>query len=293
MTPDPSYPAPSEAVSARAARLLGWTPTAWRFVAGGYTPAARYIASAGGERAFVKVATTALSADQLRREGFVYEHLHGPFMPGFTGWDDDAREPLLVIEDLSLARWPPPWDPRAVDLVLEQLAAIHSTTAKLPRFSEAHGSLSGGWAAVAANPGPFLSLGLASQTWLVRALPRLIQAEADCPTEGEAVSHCDLRSDNICLTAAGAKLVDWPGACLGNPELDLGSWLPSLCFEGGPAPEELLPNAPQVAAWVCGYFAARAGLPFIPDAPFVRRVQREQLTTALPWVARALRLGDP
>jgi thiamine kinase-like enzyme len=286
-------PEPSQAVAARSARLLGWTPTTWRFVAGGYTPAARYIASAGGERAFVKVATTPFSADQLRREGFVYERLRGPFMPGFIGWDDDAREPLLVIEDLSLARWPPPWDRRAVDLVLERLEAVNSTKAELPRFSEAHGALTGGWAAVADDPGPFLSLGLASREWLVRALPRLIEAETDCPMEGEAVTHCDLRSDNICLTAAGAKIIDWPGACLGNPELDLGAWLPSLCFEGGPAPEDLLPDAPQVAAWVCGYFAARAGLPVIPDAPFVRRVQREQLTTALPWVARALKLGDP
>jgi thiamine kinase-like enzyme len=128
---------------------------------------------------------------------------------------------------------------------------------------------------------------------LARALPALMEAEANCLTEGAAVTHFDLRSDNICLTGAGAKFVDWPSACLSNPELDLGAWLPSLCFEGGPRPEEVLPNAPQVAAWVSGYFAARAGLPLIPDAPFVRRVQREQLSTALPWVARALKLGEP
>ena len=110
-----------------------------------------------------------------------------------------------------------------------------------------------------------------------------------------SVCHFDLRSDNICLTATGAKFVDWSDACLGNPRLDLGFWLPEiLCFEGGPLPETILPDAPEVAAWVSGYFAARAGLPNVPDAPFVRRVQREQLTTALPpWVARALKLGDP
>src|SRR5580658_3380207 len=245
-------PQPSHAVAARAARLLGWTPSAWRFVAGGYTPAARYIASRAGERAFVKVASTPLSAEQLRREGFANERLRGPFMPRFIGWDDDPSEPLLAIEDLSLAHWPPPWDRRVVDKVLEQLDAVHSAAADLPRFSQAHGALAGGWSAVADKPGPFLSLGLASKEWLERALPRLIEAEADCPVEGDAVTHCDLRSDNICLTAEGAKFIDWPGACLSNPELDLGAWLPSLAFEGGPAPEELLPKAPQVAAWVCG-----------------------------------------
>jgi hypothetical protein len=88
------------------------------------------------------------------------------------------------------------------------------------------------------------------------------------------------------------KFINWAEACLGNPALDLGFWLPSLCFEGGPRLDELLPNSPEVAAWVSGFFAARAGLPEISDAPFVRRVQREQLSTSLPWVARALRLGD-
>jgi hypothetical protein len=36
--------------------------------------------------------------------------------------------------------------------------------------------------------------------------------------------------------------VDWNLACRSNPELDLGFWLPSLAYEGGPAPERLLPG---------------------------------------------------
>jgi hypothetical protein len=285
-------PEPSPAVAARVARMLGRTPTDWRFVSGGYTPAARYVVSAGAERAFVKVATTPMTAGMLRREGFVYQRLQGPFMPRFIGWDDDERQPLLIVEDLSAATWPPPWDRRAVEQVLEQVHVLHACAAPgLPGFAEVHGDVAGGWATVAEDAGPFLSLGLVSGEWLTHALPRLVEAEAACPTDGDAVTHGDLRSDNICLTMSGAKFIDWPGACRSNPELDLGAWLPSLCFEGGPLPEELLPNAPSVAAWVSGYFAARAGLPVIPDAPFVRRVQREQLTTALPWVSRALKLG--
>jgi aminoglycoside phosphotransferase (APT) family kinase protein len=118
-------------------------------------------------------------------------------------------------------------------------------------------------------------------------------AEARCPSEGEALCHWDLRSDNICLGRGGAVFVDWNLACRSDPRLDLGFWLPSLAYEGGPDPEALLPNAPEVAAWVAGFFAARAGLPGIPDAPRVRRVQREQLSTALPWVVRALDLPPP
>jgi hypothetical protein len=84
--------------------------------------------------------------------------------------------------------------------------------------------------------------------------------------------------------------VDWNLACRSNARLDLGFWLPSLQFEGGPAPEAILPDAPEVAAWVAGFFAARAGLPEVPDAPRVRLVQRQQLATALPWAIRALEL---
>lgn len=78
--------------------------------------------------------------------------------------------------------------------------------------------------------------------------------------------------------------------CLIIPRLDLGFWLPSLAYESGLEPEKILPDAPEVAAWVTGFFAARAGPPEISDAPRVRMVQRRHLATALPWVARALDL---
>jgi aminoglycoside phosphotransferase (APT) family kinase protein len=129
--------------------------------------------------------------------------------------------------------------------------------------------------------------------WLDGALPLLIRHEEQCSTDGESLTHWDLRSDNICVTETGAIFVDWNCACVSNPRLDLGFWLPSLAYEGGPAPERILPDAPGIAAWVSGFFAARAGLPGINDAPRVRLVQRQQLATALPWVARALDLPPP
>jgi hypothetical protein len=78
-----------------------------------------------------------------------------------------------------------------------------------------------------------------------------------------------------------------------NPDLEVAAWLPSLHAEGGPAPESILPSAPELAAWVSGYFCSRAGEPAIPDAPHVRGLQRMQARTALPWAARALGLADP
>ena len=48
-----------------------------------------------------------------------------------------------------------------------------------------------------------------------------------------------------------------------------------------------------LVALLAGYFCARAGLPEIPQAPHVRRLQREQGGTALPWAARMLGLPPP
>ena len=128
-------------------------------------------------------------------------------------------------------------------------------------------------------------------------MPRLVASEDDDAAPililEDNLTHGDLRSDNMCITERGAVFVDWNFARLSNPTLDLGFWLPSLAYEGGPAPERILANAPDVAAWVAGFFAARAGLPGVREMARVRLVQRQQLEMALPWAARALDLAPP
>jgi aminoglycoside phosphotransferase (APT) family kinase protein len=111
--------------------------------------------------------------------------------------------------------------------------------------------------------------------------------------EGAALLHLDVRSDNICIREDAAILVDWNLATRGNPLFDVAAWLPSLVFEGGPAPDEVRPEAGVFAPVLAGYFCSRAGLPGIPDAPRVRRAQLEQATTSLPWAARWLGLPPP
>jgi hypothetical protein len=278
---------------ARAEAVLGWRPTSWRPVFCGYTPARRYAVAGGARRAFVKVASNRTTAIMLRREARAYGAAQGPFMPRFIGWADDAETPLLAIEDLSEAVWPPPWTTAQIDQVLAQIEAMHALRPDLPLESDLNPDALDGWSQVARDRRPFLSLGAASPSWLDAMLPALREAEAACRADGEALCHFDLRSDNICFAAGGAKFVDWAAASRGAPALDLGFWLPSLQLEGGPPPEAILPGHPEVAAAVSGYFAARAGLPIIPAAPRVRDIQRAQLTTSLPWAARALGLPPP
>ena len=142
------------------------------------------------------------------------------------------------------------------------------------------------------TPAHFCRSTLCSEPWLQNALPALIEQEQRGKERraGADLIHRDIRSDNICLLGDRAVVVDWNWASRGNGELDLASWLPSLQYEGGPAPDEVLPGASHWAALMSGYFAARAGLPVIPNAPRVRAVQLAQLRTALPWAQRALGL---
>ena len=277
----------------KAERVLGWRPVAWREVHGGYTPSRRFIVRAGARRAFLKVATTPVTISMLRRELAVYPRLGGAFMPAFLGGLDEDDEPVLALEDLSHAHWPPPWNDRSVAAVLDAIAAMHATPADVPRYAVVQAGRDEGWKAVVRDPAPLLSLGLCDADWLAAALRALVAAEAECSTEGDALCHGDLRSDNLCLADGRVVLLDWPEACLSNPRLDLGLMLPSLEEEGGPPPEAILPDAPEVAAWVAGFFAARAGLSPIPGSPGVRRVQLRQLRTALPWAQRALGLPAP
>jgi hypothetical protein len=285
---------PDEELSARVARLLGAPAQSWRRVHGGYTPAARWLVSYGARTAFVKVATNKTTRRMLRDEAAIYACAQGPFMARFIAWEDHETAPVLIIEDLSRAAWPPPWSRERIEAVRAAIAAMHATPAPgAPRFADKLAPYMRGWSLVEEDPAPFLSLGLVSAAWLSQALPRLVAAERACETEGEALTHWDIRSDNVCIGAEGAKLIDWAAACRSNPKLDIGGWAPSLAFEGGPAPEDLLGAAPEVAAFISGYFAARAGLAAIPDAPRVRLVQKQQLSAALPWVLRALKLPAP
>lgn len=127
---------PAPEIVARVGRLLGWTPESWRPVHGGYTPTARYAVAAGHRTGFVKVATTETTAWQINREIVAYAGISGDFVPRVLGADPDPERPILIIEDLSRARWPPPWTDAIVEQVLDIIARMPSTTSTL-----AHGGL--------------------------------------------------------------------------------------------------------------------------------------------------------
>ena len=281
---------------ARIAELLGSPVVDRRPATGGYTPAERWVVElADGRSAFAKTAVNDLTALWLRNEYRMYSELRAPFMAELLGWADEDGLPMLLLENLSGCTWPPPWSDARIGSALAMLEQVAATPppAWLQSSSEAAWIVDG-WARVAEDPGPLLSTGIVSASWLDDALPVLLDVDNPAVIGGDQLCHFDVRSDNMCFRADGsAVLVDWNLAEIGNARLDVAFWLPSLALEGGPTPESVLPDASVEAAVVAGFFASRCGLPRIPDAPTVRDFQKRQLSQALPWACRVLALPLP
>jgi hypothetical protein len=281
-----------EHLDERIERAVGSAPLRYTPRAGGYSTADRFsVELADGRRVFVKSAELANLADWLRREHEVYASVSGTFIPRLVGWYDDGVRPVLAIEDLSDAGWQPAWDEDRVAAVVEALGEVASSPHPpntLP-VTESFPHLFDRWAAVVADPAPFLSTGIRDPAWLDRWLPPIVEAAEAVGVAGDSLLHLDVRSDNLCFREGRAILVDWNWACLGNPLLDLAAWLPSLACEGGPKPWEVVQGSGPYAAFISGVWAAVVGLPPPDTAPAVRELQYRQLDVALAWCERELR----
>ncbi len=287
--------APAEELLARVTSLTGTSPRSWTPVTRGYTGAERWVVcNEDDSSCFVKAATDPDTAGWLRAEMAVYDNVAADWLPAVVGWEDDGERPLLLLEDLSRANWPPPWSEGLVERVLELLELVHATSPPpgAPPLEALREELSG-WSRVADDPAPFLSLGLCSAAWLEGALPFLLEAQENGVLDGDELVHADVRSDNLCFVGARTVLVDWNWAARGNGSFDAAAWAPSLDAEGGPPPAHVLQDEPELAAMVCGYFASKAGLEPPSPGSRVREIQLVQLRVALPWVAGLLALPPP
>jgi hypothetical protein len=282
--------AQDRALLGRVEALMGEALVSVETPAGGYSSARRWLVTgASGRSAFVKVGVTPVSETALRREALVYERLHLPCMPEVYGWDPGSP-PILLLLDLSECTWPPPWTPAMIDRALDTIDEVHAARAALPSYAEIHDLADDWWGRIAAAPDAFLRLGLVSREWFERNAEVLAASARTISPAGSSVIHFDLRSDNLCFSPTRAYLIDWSHACIGNGRVDLALFLPGLAAEGGPRPEDVLPDQPGLACWAAGCFAWYASKPPLPAAPGVRPMQRRHLEAALPWAVRALGL---
>lgn len=262
----------------------------------GNTQARRVIAEFKDEStAFVKSAHDPQTVGWLRTEHLVYSAIEGAFMPRLVGWSDTGDDAALAIEDLSDGHWPPPWRRGDTEAVVTALERVRTTRPPpdLPALETQRADLDR-WPLVAADPAPFLSLGLCTPDWVDAHLDALMAATDGAVLDGDELLHVDVRSDNLCLRGGRAVLVDWNWASRGNAALDAVAWAPSVTAEGGPAPEELVPHETgALAALAAGFLAGSAGQPPVPGAPYVRRLQLDLLRVALPWACRLLGIARP
>jgi Phosphotransferase enzyme family len=288
-------------VNERLAGLLGSRVVSSEFVeCRGFTHAGRHRAVLDdGRSVFVKSAVDELSAGWLRLEHVVYTNVDGPFLPRFVAYDEGEGLPVLVLEDLTDAHWPPPWRSGDVAALRAALVALAETSAPdgLTPIGVWRSDWLARWPAVARDPEPFLSTGVASRAWLDAHVGDIQAAAERAPiTDGSSLLHLDVRSDNTALTERGALLVDWNWASQGNPLTDLVASAASLCLETGLLPEDVVDaeGAGEIAALISGVWAQAAGLPPPPTArPRLRELQLAQLEVMLPWACRSLGLPEP
>ena len=292
---------PSEADAERAARALRVAPVAWRPVTrGGQTAASRWVATLpDGTTRFVKIAHTDDTASWIRDEHLFYA-LAGrrAYLPEFLGWRDDGARPVLVLEDLSEATWPPPWTAGEVRGGAAMPAARWPTASRRPTCPTPATASGPSTPGPRSRPTPNRSCGsaCARRRGSSGTSTRCRRRRRPPGSTATALLHFDVRSDNLCLREGRAVLIDWNFACLGNPVFDVAAWLPSLHAEGGPAPEHVLDTTDEVAciaSLLAGNFGWRGAQADIAEAPHVRPLQRKQAATALPWAARALGLPPP
>lgn len=267
---------------------------------GGFSGAGKFTAESpsGSEKLFVKYSEVDNSlapprkyVDWLNQEIDVMASMgEQPFVPSVIKAYKGDEYSVLAINQLEWPNKQITWTMENVQKVLKVVRQLKDVrTSDKPAIPPPDAGEQNPWKDVfeqikSSDPSPY-----ASRAWLEQIRTRVLALD---PTElltPKDFVHGDLRSDNIRLgDGLPTVLVDWTFAGMGNHDLDIAYWLPSVKMEGGPEPWEIMPNRPDLAMMVVGYFFARAMLPEIPDAPMVRTIQRKQLIAALPWLAHEL-----
>jgi aminoglycoside phosphotransferase (APT) family kinase protein len=278
---------------------------------GGFSPgAAARVRCQDGARFFVKAASSTANPHtpaMHRQEARVLQSLHAHDgrgrlpVPRLVGAVDVGTWAAVVLTDVEGRHPRLPWDAAELTQVLatvDDLAEVLTPApAGMPTAAEELGAALRGWRSLAA--GERLPDGL--DDWSRRHLGELAELEAtwESAAAGSTLLHCDLRADNLLLTARGPVVVDWSSACVGTPVLDLVAFAPSVALHGGPPPAHLLGGSrggraapadllrPLVCA-IAGYFTHEALQPAPPGLPTVRVHQAAQGHHARAWLAEVL-----
>lgn len=289
-----------------AERALGSAVVSASSMAGGFSPgAACRLRLAGGGTAFLKAVSASANPDSPclhRQEARIAAALPGNVpAPRFRGMLDTGEWVALLFDDAGGRPPAQPWREAELRDVVAALRRLHESLTPAPpsvapAAVERLRGMMNGWRALAGGPVVAERDGDAG-SWWHRNVDRLAGLEPgwESACAGDTLLHCDLRADNVLITADGVMFVDWPSACVGAGWFDVAAFAPSVQQDGGPRPESLLawygtdvPGealAAAVAA-VAGYFTHRARLPAPPGLPALRDFQEAQGVYARAWLRR-------
>jgi hypothetical protein len=288
--------------AAAVARLLGSAPVRFTPRAGGYTRAITGLAAlADGRSVFVKAAAPDCPPDDpllddLRHERIVLltvaETAAAALVPAVLA-TDEVPAPVLVLEDLAGATWPLPYpdDLEPLAAALGALAAVPPPPGLVPLVEKSGDE--GWWERLAADPAPFLALGIVTAAWLDRALPGLVAAEAGAPLAGDDLVHGDLWWANLYFADRGPVVVDWGSALRGNALLDRTTVAWDLVAAGRDPGPIGFADLPRWLALIAGNQAVQATLPLGPTVAAdssLRDDQAGDLVAILPALAALLDL---
>ena len=295
-----------DAVRTWAAGVGGGAPRSARDLAGGFSPGATTVLDCPGGTIFVKAVGAGLnpeSPELHRREAAVSASLPVvPELPQLLDVYDDGDWVALAF--VAVDGRPPrhPWEEHELRDAVRALDALHHALTPNPvagaePAADRLAHLLGGWADLAAMPGPPEGL----DEWSCRHLDRLARIEAGWPDAlaGPTLLHCDVRSDNLLVASNGVVFVDWPHACVGAAVFDLVAWAPSVLLEGGPGPEEFLAMSVRagvdrdilavLVAAFSGFLVRHSLQPSPPGLPTLRAFQAAQGAVAVDWLRRLTR----
>ncbi|MEV0718745.1 phosphotransferase [Asanoa sp. NPDC050611] len=306
----PSWAALPVGMRAAIEDRLGSPVVTARTAGAGFTSGfAAVLTTAAGERVFVKAAR---SADQRHLcDWYAHEALVTAALPAAVRaprplWPLATADWFVLCAEAVEGRTPSlPWSRPELAATLDTWATAAAALAdppaalldlNLPSLSAMVAEEFGGWRWIAEGR-------LTLPPWAERARPRLpalaeleSQAPAAVTTTGPALTHCDLRLDNVIIDHTGAAwLCDWNWLCHGPAWFDTAVLLITAYADGldadalwsthptsAGAPEGALDAA---LAAMSGYFLTRSAAPPNDAAPLVRAHQRWHGEVALSWLA--------
>ncbi|PWJ54145.1 Phosphotransferase enzyme family protein [Quadrisphaera granulorum] len=286
------------------ARELGSPVVRATSQSGGFSPgSADRVVTASGRRAFVKSLDGGRypgSDDFHRREAQVLGALpSGLPVPTLLALVETSGWVALVTEDVDGETPALPWQLPAVEASLNALAAVAAAEVPaalrtvLPRAEEGLAHDVAGFERLLTDPWPELER---IDPWSAAHLDELaaLARRGSRALAGEALSHGDVRADNLLhRPGGGVVVVDWPHAMLGSPVFDVVALLLNVRLSGSDVDVdallvEWLPGAEDDAtAVLCGlaaFFLDGSRQPPVPGLPALRAFQGAQAEVALTWL---------